>query len=435
MYFEPEMEKMNIEEIKKLQGERLKRVVRYCYDNVPLYKRRFKENKLTPDDIKKLEDISKIPFTEKDDLREHYPYGIRAVPLEKVVRFHASSGTTGKATVVSYTEKDVDTWSRLMARGIATAGATKDDIIQIAYGYGLFTGGLGFHYGAELLGCSVIPASAGNTKRQITLMHDMKSTILCCTPSYSLYLAESVKAEGMDPKKDLSLRIGIFGAEPWSDATRKKIEDALDIIAIDVYGLSEIWGPGVSMECEEQCGGHIWGDHFIAETIDPATGEVLGPGERGELVFTTLTREAMPILRYRTRDISVLDEQECACGRGHPRMLRIQGRSDDMLKIRGVRVFPSQVEHVLMGVDGVGENYQIIVDSDILDRLMVRVELTEKTFSDRLEDLMGLEKKISSELNAVLGVSAKVELVEHGTIPRSEGKAKRIIDLRKDKVF
>ncbi|MFQ6051555.1 MAG: phenylacetate--CoA ligase family protein [Candidatus Hydrothermarchaeota archaeon] len=435
MYFEPELEKMRLEDIKNLQEERLKKVVKYCYQKIPMYRRKFKECGIDPDDIKGLNDLSKIPFTVKDDLRAHYPYGIQAVPLSEIVRFHASSGTTGKPTVVSYTRKDIETWSRLMARGLVTAGVTKEDILQISYGYGLFTGGLGFHYGAELLGCKIIPASAGGTKRQVTLMRDMGSTALACTPSYSLYLAEVAKEEGVDPKKDLKLRIGIFGAEPWSEAARKKIEDALNLTAIDVYGLSEIWGPGVAMECEEQRGLHVWGDHFIAEIIDPETGEILESGERGELVFTTLTREAVPLLRFRSRDISVIDEEECACGRYHPRMLRVQGRSDDMLIIRGVNVFPSQIEQVLMKIPGIGENYQIIVDKDILDRLLVKVEVTEETFSDKLDDLIKFEKKVESELEDVLGVSTEVELVEPGSIPRSEGKAVRVIDLRKEKLF
>ncbi len=296
MFFEPELEKMKFEDIKNLQEERLRKVVRYCYQKIPMYKKKFKDRNLEPEDIKDLNDLKKIPFTVKDDLRAHYPYGIQAVPLSEIVRFHASSGTTGTPTVVSYTQKDINTWSRLMARGIATAGVTKDDILQISYGYGLFTGGLGFHYGAELLGCKIIPASAGVTKRQITLMRDMGSTVIACTPSYSLYLAEVAKEEGIDPIEDFKLRIGIFGAEPWSEPARKKIEEVLDLLAIDVYGLSEIWGPGVAMECEEQRGLHIWGDHFIAEIIDPETGEVLERVESGELVFTTWTRETMPLL-------------------------------------------------------------------------------------------------------------------------------------------
>jgi len=434
MFFEPEFEKMRADEIKKLQEERLKKIVRYCYENVAFYRKKFKEAKIAPEDIKSLDDLDKIPFTVKDDLREHYPYGILAVPLKDVVRFHASSGTTGKPTVVSYTKEDIETWSRIMARCIATAGVTSEDILQNAYGYGLFTGGLGFHYGAEMLGTSVIPISGGGTKRQVMLLRDMKATVLTCTPSYALYISEVAKEMGVDPRKDFNLKIGIFGAEPWSEGLRKKIEDALDLRAHDIYGLSEIYGPGVGIECEEQNGLHIWGDHFIAEIIDPKTGERVDEGEKGELVLTTLTRVAMPMLRYRTRDITILTEEECECGRAHPRMLRVLGRSDDMLIIRGVNVFPSQIEHVLMQIPEVGENYQIVVDRDVLDKLLVKVEVTEKVFSDKLADLLALEKKIERELKEVLNVYAKVELVSPGSIPRTPGKAKRIIDLRKDKI-
>jgi phenylacetate-CoA ligase len=436
MYYEKELETLSQEKLRDLQEERLRKTVRRCYEKIPMYRRRFKEKGLSPDDIKSLDDLQKIPFTVKDDLRDHYPYGILARPLQEIVRFHSSSGTTGIPTVVGYTKKDIQTWSRIMARGIATAGVTSEDIIQVAYGYGLFTGGLGFHYGAEELGATVVPAGGGitPTKRQITIMKDMKTTVLCCTPSYSLYIAEEARKEGIDPRKDFSLRIGIFGAEPWSEGTRKKIEEALNLKAIDVYGLSEIWGPGVGMECEYQKGLHVWADHFIMEVIDPDTGEVLEPGKKGELVFTTLTRDATPLLRYRSRDISVVDEEECECGRTHPRMLRVMGRSDDMLIIRGVNVFPSQVEQVLMGIPGVGENYQIVVDRDILDKLLVRVEVTKEAASDKLSDMVELQKKIEEELSAALNVGAKVELVEYGNIPRSVGKAQRVIDLRQDKI-
>jgi phenylacetate-CoA ligase len=436
VFFEEELETMDKEKLKKLQRERLVRVVKYCYDNVPMYKKRFDEHGISPGDIKGLGDLHKIPFTLKDDLRDHYPYGILAKPLGEIVRFHSSSGTTGIPTVVSYTKKDIRTWSKMMARGIACAGGSPDDIMQVAYGYGLFTGGLGLHFGSEELGCGTIPAAGGMTptKKQISLLVDMKSTIICCTPSYALYLAEEAKKEGIDPKHDFHLKIGILGAEPWSDSTRKKIEEALNIEAIDIYGLSEIWGPGVGMECEHKNGLHIWADHFIMEVIDPVTGEVLPPGEKGELVFTTLTRDAMPMLRYRSRDISVVDDSPCECGRTHPRMMRIMGRSDDMLIIRGVNVFPSQVEHVLMKIPGIGDNYQIIVDRDIMDTLMVKVEVTTDTFSDKMKDMMALQKKVQDELGAVLSVGAKVELVEQGSIPRSPGKAVRVVDFRKDKI-
>ncbi len=432
--FEPEIETMPLEELKKLQKKRLREVVKYCYENIPFYRKKFNEAGLKPEDIKGLEDLPKIPFTVKDDLRDHYPYGILAKPLKEIVRFHSSSGTTGIPTVVAYTKKDIETWSRIMARGLATAGATNEDIIQVAYGYGLFTGGLGFHYGSEALGAATLPAGGGitPTKRQIQILKDMKSTVLCCTPSYALYLAEEAKKAGIDPEKDFNLRIGIFGAEPWSENMRKKVEKALNLRAHDVYGLSEIWGPGVGMECEYRNGLHIWADHFIVEVIDPETGEVLGSGEKGELVFTTLTRDAMPLLRYRSKDISIITEEPCECGRTHPRMLRVMGRSDDMLIIRGVNVFPSQVEHVLMRIPGIGEHYQIIVDRDILDTLKVRVEVTPEVFSDKLSELVDLQRKVEGELNAVLNVGAKVELVEPGTIPRTPGKAQRIVDLRKE---
>ncbi len=434
MFFEKEIETMPLERLKRLQEERLRKVVQYCYENVPMYKKRFDEKGLKPEDIKGLKDLHKIPFTVKDDLRDHYPYGILARPLSQIVRFHSSSGTTGIPTVVAYTKKDIETWSRIMARGLVCAGGTPEDIIQVAYGYGLFTGGLGLHFGCEELGAATIPAAGGMTptKKQLTILKDMKSTIICCTPSYALYLAEEAKKEGLDPEKDFYLRLGILGAEPWSEATRKKIEKALDMKAMDIFGLSEIWGPGVGMECEYQDGLHIWADHFIMEVIDPETGEVLPPGEKGELVFTTLTREAMPLLRYRTRDISVVSEEPCRCGRTHPRMMRIMGRSDDMLIIRGVNVFPSQVEHVLMKIPGIGDNYQIIVDRDILDTLKVKVEVTEETFSDKMKDMVALQRRVQEELAAVLNVGAKVELVEPGSIPRSPGKAVRVVDLRKE---
>ena len=434
--FEPDMETMPLKELRELQLERLRATVRYCYEHVPFYRKRFREAQLKPEDIRSLADLARIPFTVKDDLRDHYPYGILAKPLKEVVRFHSSSGTTGIPTVVGYTKKDISTWARIMARGIATTGATSEDIVQVAYGYGLFTGGLGFHYGCEELGAATIPAGGGitPTKRQIQIMKDMHSTVLCCTPSYALYLAEEARKEGIDPEKDFSLRIGIFGAEPWSEATRKKIEAALNLRAHDVYGLSEIWGPGVGMECEERTGLHIWGDHFIMEVIDPETGEVLEPGEKGELVFTTLTRDAMPLLRYRSRDISVVDEEPCECGRTHPRMLRILGRSDDMLIIRGVNVFPSQVEHVLMRIPGIGDHYQIIIDRDILDVLRVKVEVTPEVFSDKLAELEALRRRVEEELAAVLNVGAKVELVEPGTIPRTPGKAQRVVDMRAGKI-
>ncbi len=433
MFFEKDIETKPLGELKRLQAKRLRRVVKHCYDDIPMYRKRFDAHGLKPDDIKGLEDLSKIPFTVKDDLRDHYPYGILAKPLREIVRFHSSSGTTGIPTVVAYTKKDIQTWSRLMARGIACAGGTPDDIIQVAYGYGLFTGGLGLHFGCEELGAATIPASGGitPTKRQIQILMDIKSTIICCTPSYALYIAEEARKEGIEPKRDFHLKIGILGAEPWSNSQRKRIEEAMNMKAIDIYGLSEIWGPGVGMECEYQDGLHIWSDHFIMEVIDPETGEKLSPGEKGELVFTTLTRDAMPLLRYRSRDISVVTEEKCRCNRTHPRMMRIMGRSDDMLIIRGVNVFPSQVEHVLMKIKGMGEQYQIIVDRDILDKLMIKAEVSEKGVE---MDRVALQKKVQDELAAVLNVGARVELVDPGTLPRTPGKAQRIIDMRKDKI-
>ena len=434
MYWDKENETLKKEKLVKLQEERLKKIVRYCYENVAFYRKKFKEAKIAPEDIKSLDDLDKIPFTVKDDLRNAYPLGMLAVPRSEIIRIHASSGTTGKPTIVAYTRKDIETWSELMARVLTSVGITKHDTMQLIYNYAFFTGGLGFHYGAERIGATVIPSGVGNTKKQILTMRDLEVTAFSSTPSYALYIAEYAEKElGIDIS-EFKLRVGVFGAEPWSEGLRKKIEDAYGIEAYDNYGLSELCGPGVSVECSERQGLHVWSDHFIVEVIDPETGEKLDEGKKGELVFTTLTKEAMPLLRYRTRDISMLFEEECACGRTHPRIARIHGRSDDMLIIRGVNVFPSQIEHVLMQIPEVGENYQIVVDRDVLDKLLVKVEVTEKVFSDKLADLLALEKKIERELKEVLNVYAKVELVSPGSIPRTPGKAKRIIDLRKDKI-
>ncbi len=429
--FEPDIEKMSLSDIRELQRERLAKMVKYSYENVPMYKKRFDDAGISPDSIKSLDDVSKIPFAVKDDLRQHYPYGILAVPLERIVRLHASSGTTGKPTVVTYTQKDMDTWNRLMARSYAAAGVTSGDIVQNAYGYGLFTGGLGFHYGAELLGAMVIPTSTGNTKKQLMMLKDMQSTVLACTPSYALYLTEAAANEGYDPLNDFNLKVGMFGAEPWSDEVRKRIQEGLGIRAHDVFGMSELYGPGVAIECTEQNGLHIWSDEFLVETIDPETGEVLPEGERGELVFTMLTREAMPLLRYRTRDLAVVNYEECGCGRCHPRIMRIRGRSDDMLIVGGVNVFPSQIEHVLMNIDGVGDQYLIVVDRAILDVLQVRVEVAPDFFKSADYDAARFAKLMESELQAVLTIRARVELMEPGALPRSEGKAQRVLDLRK----
>ncbi|UCG68958.1 MAG: phenylacetate--CoA ligase [Thermoplasmata archaeon] len=430
--FEPEMENMKLDDIKKLQNDRLIKMVRYAFENVPFYKRRFKEAGISPDDIRSSEDLHKVPFTVKDDLRDHYPYGILAVPREDIVRFHSSSGTTGIPTVVGYTRKDLDTWSRLMARTIACPGAKKGDIMQNIYGYGLFTGGLGFHYGAELLGVSVIPTSTGNTKRQLKIMKDMKTTVIACTPSYALYLGEAAMDEGYNPKEDFNLKFGLFGAEAWSEEARKKIQDTLGLGAYDCYGLSELYGPGVAMECEHQNGLHIWSDEFLVETINPETGEVLEPGKKGELVFTMLTREAMPLLRYRTKDLATIGYEECECGRSHPRILRVSGRSDDMLIIGGVNMFPSQIEDVLFKIPGLGDQYQIFVDRKILDKMTIKVELSPEAAADKNLDKNTLLKKITDELVAVITIRPKIELLEPKTIPRSVGKAVRVVDLRND---
>ncbi|MFW3146958.1 MAG: phenylacetate--CoA ligase family protein [Thermoplasmatota archaeon] len=426
--FQEKEQFMSKEEIEDLQLERLKAQVKHAYENVPMYKRKFEVIGLKPEDIKTLHDVSRIPFTVKNDLRDHYPYGIIAVPIEEVHRMHASSGTTGVPTVVTYTKQDLDTWSNLMARCYSCAGVTPVDIVQNAYGYGLFTGGLGFHMGAERLGTLVIPTATGNTKRQIRMMKDMKSTVLCCTPSYAVYLIEALKEEGVDPS-ELSVRIGMFGAEPWSDETRRHIERSLNIKAQDLYGMSELYGPGVAVECPEQNGLHIWSDEFLVETIDPDTGEVLPPGQKGEIVFTMLTRQAMPLLRYRTRDLAVINWEKCTCGRSHPRIMRIGGRSDDMLIIGGVNVFPSQIEDVLVSIPELGEQFQILLETAKLDHLYVQVEVSPEYWGK--VDLKGLSDKVGATLQESLTLRAKVELLEPGTIPRTQGKAKRVIDNRK----
>jgi phenylacetate-CoA ligase len=426
--FQRDQQMMSRKDIEALQLKLMKAQVRHAYDNVPMYRKRLDSAGIDPAKIKKLEDIAKVPFTKKDDLRDHYPYGIRAVPLDRIKRLHASSGTTGIPTVVSYTSHDLDRWADLMARCYSCAGVEQTDIVQNAYGYGLFTGGLGFHMGAERLGALVIPTATGNTKRQIKMMKDMRTSVLCCTPSYSLYIIEELAEEGLSPS-DLDLRIGMFGAEPWSDETRKIIEDKLDIAAQDLYGMSELYGPGVAVECPEQNGLHIWSDEFLVETINPDTGEVLSPGEKGEIVFTMLTREAMPLLRYRTRDLAVIEYEKCSCGRSHPRIMRIKGRSDDMLIVGGVNVFPSQIEDILMRMDELGEQYQIVLETDRLDHISVKVEVSPNHWVKA--DMKELTKKVEESLIASLTLRAKVELLAPGTIPRSEGKAKRVIDLRK----
>ena len=432
MIWNEEYETMPREALEAIQLKRLQGVVERVYATVAPYRKKMDDAGVRPSDIKKLEDLKKLPFTTKDDLRDNYPFGMFAVPLERVVRVHASSGTTGKPTVVGYTKRDIDTWAELMARTLTCAGVHRGDIVHNAYGYGLFTGGLGFHYGAERLGATVIPISGGNTKRQIMIMRDFGSTVLTCTPSYALNIAEVIRESGLDPS-DLKLRVGIFGAEPWSEKMRAEIERQLGIDAIDIYGLSEIIGPGVSVECiEKKEGLHIFEDHFIPEIIDPDTEEVLPHGETGELVFTTLTKEAFPVIRYRTRDITRLITEPCTCGRTLYRMEKIMGRTDDMLIIRGVNVFPSQIEHVLMSIEGVEPHYQIIVDREgALDVMEIQVEVSEQIFSDEIKALEGLAKRIEQELKESLAVSCRVRLVEPKTIQRSEGKAKRVIDKRK----
>ncbi len=432
MIWNEEYETMPREALEAIQLKRLQGVVERVYATVAPYRKKMDDAGVRPSDIKKLEDLKKLPFTTKDDLRDNYPFGMFAVPLERVVRVHASSGTTGKPTVVGYTKRDIDTWAELMARTLTCAGVHRGDIVHNAYGYGLFTGGLGFHYGAERLGATVIPISGGNTKRQIMIMRDFGSTVLTCTPSYALNIAEVIRESGLDPS-GLKLRVGIFGAEPWSEKMRAEIERQLGIDAIDIYGLSEIIGPGVSVECiEKKEGLHIFEDHFIPEIIDPDTEEVLPHGETGELVFTTLTKEAFPVIRYRTRDITRLITEPCTCGRTLYRMEKIMGRTDDMLIIRGVNVFPSQIEHVLMSIEGVEPHYQIIVDREgALDVMEVQVEVSEQIFSDEIKALEGLAKRIEQELKESLAVSCRVRLVEPKTIQRSEGKAKRVIDKRK----
>lgn len=431
MLFDVSNETMPREDLEALQLRRLKSLVEKVYYNVPFYQNRFNEMNLRPEQIRSLSDLKYLPFTEKQDLRNNYPFGLFAVPRDNVVRVHASSGTTGKATVVGYTQRDVNTWAELMARSLMCAGASRRDIVHNAYGYGLFTGGLGMHYGVERLGATILPISGGGTRRQVMLMRDFGSTILCSTPSYALFLYESIIAAGMSID-DLKLHTGIFGAEPWSEKMRAEIESKLRIKALDIYGLSEIMGPGVGMECcDAQDGLHIWEDHFLIEIIDPETGEQLPLGETGELVITTLTKEAQPLIRYRTRDITRIDAIPCRCGRTHRRITRIQGRSDDMLIIRGVNVFPQQIETILLETQGVAPHYQLILTREgSLDMLEVKVEVDEKMFSDEIKHLQRIEAKIQKNIKEFLGVTAKVTLSEPRSIERSEGKAKRIIDLR-----
>jgi len=431
-YFNEEFETLPRPALEALQLKRLKDVVERVYASVPFYRQSLDKAGIRPADVTSLQDLQRLPFTTKQDMRDSYPYGLFAVPMEEIVRIHASSGTTGKPTVVGYTKRDIENWADLMARTLVTAGAHKGDIIHNAYGYGLFTGGLGVHNGAERLGASVIPISGGNTMRQLMIMQDFGSTVLTCTPSYSLFMAEEAKEAGIDFSK-LKLRIGIFGAEPWSDAMRAEIEDKLNLTALDIYGLSEIMGPGVAMECFEGKNGlHIWEDHFIPEIINPETGQRVKDGERGELVITTITKQGIPLIRYRTRDISSLNYEQCVCGRTHARLARMSGRSDDMLIIRGVNVFPSQIESILVRIEGVEPHYLLVVDrKDNLDTLEVQVEVDERIFSDEIKVLQSLARQIEKEIKDMLGVTCTVKLVEPKTIQRSEGKSKRVMDNRK----
>jgi len=431
MIWNEPMECMSRDQMHDLQSRRLKDMVVRIYHNVEFYRKKMQEMHLEPGDINTIDDLVKLPFTTKQDLRDNYPFGLFAVPKSEVVRVHASSGTTGKSTVVAYTRKDVDIFSEVVARALCCSTVTKEDIVQVAYGYGLFTGGLGLHYGAEKLGAAVVPISGGNTEKQITLLQDFGSTVLACTPSYAAYLAEAIAEAGIDAS-ELPLRVGVFGAEPWSQEMRAKIEDGLKIKAFDIYGLSEIIGPGVSNSCEQQNGLHIAEDHFVPEILDPNTLKPVESGVTGELVFTTITKEAMPLLRYRTRDLSSLDYSPCACGRTNVRMAKIFGRSDDMLIIRGVNVFPSQVESVLLEIPEAKPIYMLIVDRQgTMDTLEIQVELDEKYYSDEIVQLNNIRNKIKHKVESVLGISVIISLVEHKTIKRSEGKAQRVIDKRK----
>lgn len=431
MMWDRTREQMSRADLAVHQLKKLQETVHRVYEKVPFYRKAFDEVGVKPEDIKSLADISKLPFTTKDDLRENYPYGLFAVPMKQIVRVHASTGTTGKPVVVGYTKNDLDTWSQLMARVITQVGVTADDVVQVAFGYGLFTGGFGLHYGLERVGATVVPASTGNTEKQIMLMQDFGTTVLVSTPSYALYMAEVAAKLGIDPKS-LKLRLGLFGSEPWTEGMRAEIEKRWGIKATDNYGLSEIMGPGVAGECSySHAGLHINEDHFIPEIINPDTGESLGFGQEGELVFTTITKEGFPVIRFRTKDITVIEDEPCACGRTLARMKKVTGRSDDMLIIRGVNVFPSQIESVLMSINGVEPHYEIIVrKKGFLDDLEVKVEVNESKFTDSFKELEELEKYISQKLQSVLTISARVRLVEPGAIERSMGKSKRVFDYR-----
>ncbi len=429
-YYQAEIETAPREKIIALQNERLSATVRRVYENVPFYRNKMEQAGVTPDDIRTIDDLHKLPFSYKQDLRDTYPYGLFAVPLKDVVRLHASSGTTGKQIVVGYTRNDLDVWDECVARALTAAGCTDEDVVHVSYGYGLFTGGLGADGGAKRIGATTVPVSSGNTQRQVTILKDFGSTILCCTPSYALHIAEVLYANGYT-KDDIKLKAGVFGAEPWTNEMRRKIEEMLGLTAYDIYGLTEIIGPGVAFECKEQTGMHVNEDHFIVEVIDPDTGEVLPEGTQGELVFTCITKEAFPILRYRTRDIGVITRGKCSCGRTLVKMTKPRGRTDDMLIIRGVNVFPSQIETVLLE-KGYTANYQIVVDrANNFDSIEVQVEISNEIFSDTVRGLSERAKELSAALKTLLGVTAKVTLLEPNSIPRSEGKAVRVIDKRK----
>jgi phenylacetate-CoA ligase len=428
-YWQPKYELMERRELEELQLRRLKSVAEKVYKNVPFYHQKFQEAGVAPEDIRSLADISRLPTTRKQDLRDNYPFGLFAVPREEVVRVHASSGTTGKPTVVGYTAKDIETWSDLMARDFVMVGVEKKDIFQNAVNYGFFTGGLGVHYGIERMGAMAVPSGVGNTERQLEIMMDFGVTVLHCTPSYALYLAETAKARGVVEK--LSLRIGCFGAEPWSDESRRELEEALNIKAYDSYGLSEMMGPGVAFECQEQDGLHIWEDHFLIEILDKNE-QPCAPGEPGELVITSLTKEAMPLIRYHTGDVTYIMEDKCPCGRTSRKLHRFLGRADDMLIVRGINVFPSQIEDVLVGIPEIGSYFQVIVDRKKhgLDEISIQVELKDEAFTGELSDLARIQKKTEERLKSVLNVRSKIELVEKGTIPRTAGKSKKVVDRR-----
>ena len=430
MFWDPRVEEMPKEELQKLQYKLLKTLVYRLYSFSPFYHDRMKETGVHPDDIQTLADIRKLPFMYKRDLRDNYPDKIFVAGQEDLVRYHVSSGTTGKPTVVGYTRNDLDNWTTSLARGLVSCGLGRGDVLQVSYGYGLFTGGLGLHYGAERVGATVLPTSVGNTERQIELMQDLHTTAIACTPSYLLHMGEVAEKMGVSIRDDTDLRMGILGAEPWSDAMKARIEDWLGIKAYDIYGTSELYGP-MFCECAEQNGFHVWGDLAYIEILDPVTGESLGPGEKGELVVTMLQKEALPMIRYRIGDITSYEDGVCACGRTHPRVMRISGRVDDMLIIRGINVFPSQIEYALMTIPQVGQHFQIVVDrKGALDDMLVRVEVARESFSDKITDLMAIRKNVEHKLRNTLNVAVNVELVEPGSLPRFEGKAKRVIDRR-----